>query len=84
MARRGPTGERLFALFLFGALAFAPPLMLIFDREAYIAGIPILYIYLFAAWAGLIGLGAWIVERYLDSEEEDEPEPRSQEREGGH
>ena len=55
-------GERLVALFLLGILMLTPPLMLIFDRSAEISGIPVLYLYLFVAWAVLIALLAFATE----------------------
>jgi len=48
--------QRLIAVAVLGALLFAPPLLSLFDHDSRIAGIPILYAYLFAAWALVIGL----------------------------
>jgi hypothetical protein len=56
------TGDRLVALFLFGCLALSPPLLAIFGTDAFVAGIPLLYLYLFAVWAILILLLALIIE----------------------
>jgi hypothetical protein len=56
-------GERLIALFLFGALAFSPALLHVFRSDALVLGVPAFYLYLFAAWAALIGLAALVVER---------------------
>lgn len=57
--------EKLAALFLLGILMFSPPMMGIFDAGALVTvfGVPLLYFYLFAAWAACIGLAAWIVSR---------------------
>ena len=55
--------QRLIALFLLGWVLFNFPLLSLFNRPATLFGIPILYIYIFAAWAAVIALGAWIVER---------------------
>ena len=55
--------EKLAALFLLGVLMFSPPLIAIFDAGVTISGIPLLYIYLFCAWAFCIGLAAWIIAR---------------------
>ncbi len=44
------------ALFLLGGLAFSPPLLFIFSAERSILGIPLLYLYLFAAWIIVIVL----------------------------
>jgi hypothetical protein len=56
-------GQRLTALFLLGCLLFNYPLLYLFNSNIQIFGIPLLYAYIFAAWALLIGLMAWIVER---------------------
>jgi hypothetical protein len=74
------TGDRLVALFLFGCLALSPPLLAIFGTDAFVAGIPLLFLYLFAVWAVLIVLLALIIEarglfgrdRRLDAQGADE------------
>jgi hypothetical protein len=48
--------ERMVALFLLGVLAFNAPVLLLFNIDAFVFGIPLFYVYLFAAWAGLIAL----------------------------
>ena len=50
------TAEVTIALFLFGLLAFNPPLLSIFDRDALVLGMPLLYVYLFCAWGLVIAL----------------------------
>ena len=55
--------QRLAALFLLGCLLFNYPLLQLFARDGAIAGIPLLYCYVFSAWAALIGLMALVVER---------------------
>lgn len=54
--------ERLISLFLLGVLLFSPPLLLIFDLPETIGGFPLLYLFLFIAWCGVIILAAIIVE----------------------
>ena len=56
-------GPRLVALFLIGALLFNYPVLALFDRTATAFGIPVLYVYIFCAWALLIGLLALVIER---------------------
>jgi len=56
-------GQRLAALFLLGAVLFNFPLLAVVNVPAMLFGIPVLYAYFFLAWAGLIGLMAWVVER---------------------
>ncbi len=48
--------ERLVALCLLGALLFNYPMLALFNRATLVAGIPLVYAYIFAAWALLIAL----------------------------
>ena len=66
MNRRLVTGERLVAVFMGGCVLFNYPLLSLFDRSATVFGIPLLYAYVFVAWAGLIALMAWFIERRVD------------------
>ncbi|MEO5335913.1 MAG: hypothetical protein H7841_03320 [Magnetospirillum sp. WYHS-4] len=61
MWREEATGERLAAVFLLGLALFSPLVLRLFDRgpETVLAGIPLLYVYVFGAWGLLIGLLAW-------------------------
>jgi len=63
MNKQNTKGQRLVALFLLGNLLFNYPLLMLFNRPAAVAGIPLLYVYVFSAWAALIGLLAWVVEK---------------------
>lgn len=56
-------GQRLVALFLIGFLLFNYPLLFLFNSADKILGVPLLYAYIFAAWGGLIGLMAFVVEK---------------------
>ncbi|HEY5308463.1 MAG TPA: hypothetical protein VIK97_08145 [Casimicrobiaceae bacterium] len=56
-------GPRLVAVFLLGLLLFNYPLLALFNRPATFFGIPLLYAYIFVAWAVLVGLLALVVER---------------------
>jgi len=53
---------RIVSLFLLGCLLFNYPVLAIFNVGATAAGIPVLYVYLFAAWGLLIALAAAIIE----------------------
>lgn len=64
MNRRQLKGQRLIVIFLVGSLLFNYPLLSIFSPNGMLWGIPILYIYIFTAWAALIGLLALVVEYY--------------------
>ncbi len=61
--QRGLRGQRLAALFLLGCLLFNYPLLQLFARDGAVFGMPLLYCYVFGAWATLIGLMALVVER---------------------
>lgn len=63
MARSRRRGPRLLAVFLLGLLLFNYPLVALFNVRATVLGIPVLYAYLFSAWAVLILLVAIIMER---------------------
>ena len=78
MANPERTRELLVALLLLGVVFFAPPLLFVFNKAVRILGVPALYLYLFAAWAVLIGLVALAAGRLADSREfaDDRPEPR--------
>lgn len=56
MNRPGATGERSVGLFLLGLLLFSPPLLSLFSIERFFAGLPPLYLYLYAGWGLLIVL----------------------------
>jgi hypothetical protein len=59
----GPARARLACVFLLGCLAFNFPLIAIFNVHATFLGVPVLYAYLFAAWAVVIVLVALVMER---------------------
>lgn len=55
--------QRLAALFALGAVLFNYPLLALFNRALVVAGVPLLYLYVFLAWALLITLLALVVEK---------------------
>ena len=59
-------GQRLVALFLLGCLLFNYPLLDLFAGPGEVFGIPLLYVYVFAAWALLLALMAVVVEKRSD------------------
>jgi hypothetical protein len=61
--RRGLAQERLVAVFLCAVLLFNYPVLSIFDRDGWLLGMPVLYVFLFAAWAAVIAAVTWIAER---------------------
>jgi len=56
-------GQRLIALCLLGFLLFNYPILALFHLPSAVLGIPILYAWIFFAWAVLIALMAWVVEK---------------------
>jgi hypothetical protein len=62
MTKSSRKGPRLAALFLLGCLLFNYPLLALFNVRATVLGVPLLYAYLFFAWALLIALVAIAVE----------------------
>ncbi len=66
MLRRTARRDRLVGLFLLGLVLFNPPLLNLFSGTVY--GWPVLYLYLFGAWAVMIGLLAYVAERGAGSE----------------
>jgi hypothetical protein len=63
MFRSAVKGQRLVVVFLLGVVLFNYPLLALFNRTASIVGIPVMYVYIFGAWALLIGLAALVIER---------------------
>ena len=64
-----PRGERLIALFLLALVLFNPPLLHAFGAPGDEFGWPVLYLYIFGAWAAVIGLLALAVERRQQDED---------------
>jgi hypothetical protein len=56
-------GQRLTALCLLGFLVFNYPILALFNLPAAVLGVPVLYAWIFCAWAVLIALMAWVVEK---------------------
>jgi hypothetical protein len=63
MPKSNRKGQQLVGLFLLGCLLFNYPLLALFNVHVTIFGVPLLYAYLFGAWAMLIVLVAVIMER---------------------
>jgi hypothetical protein len=55
-------GQRLVWGFLLGVVLLNDPVLSLFDRGQQLGGIPLVYVYLFVVWAGLIGLLAWTLK----------------------
>jgi hypothetical protein len=55
--------SRLVAVAVLAGLLFAPPLLSLFDHDVRVGGVPLLWAYLFLAWALIIALVAAVVSR---------------------
>ena len=55
--------QRLLALCMLGIVLFNYPLLAVFNIPATVFGIPVLYAYVFLAWALLIALMALVIGR---------------------
>ena len=56
-------GQRLIALCMLGCVLFNFPILALFNVSGSVFGVPVLYAYIFLAWALLIALMAWVIER---------------------
>ena len=56
-------GQRLVGLCLLGFVLFNYPILALFNVPVFIFGIPVLYAWIFFAWAVLIAAMAWVIER---------------------
>jgi hypothetical protein len=55
-------GQRFAALSLLGLLLFNFPILALFNQSGTIFGVPVLYAYIFIAWAALIAMMAIVAE----------------------
>ncbi len=56
-------GQRLVALCMLGMLLFNFPVLALFNVPGTLLGVPVLYAYIFMAWAAMIALMAMVAER---------------------
>ena len=59
----GPERGTLLALCGAALVLFNFPMLTVFDRDTTVFGLPLLGVALFAIWAVLVGLLAWVSER---------------------
>jgi len=62
MQRRILGRDRLVAAFLAGCVLFNYPLLAVFDRRSEVFDMPMIFAYIFFAWALVIALMAWASE----------------------
>lgn len=55
--------QRFVALAMLGLVLFNFPILALFNVSGTVLGVPVLYAYIFMAWAALIGLMALVAER---------------------
>ena len=55
--------QRMIALCMLGCVLFNFPVLALFNVSGSVFGVPVLYAYIFIAWALLIALMAWVAER---------------------
>ena len=55
--------HRMIGLCMLGCVLFNFPILALFNVPGTVFGVPVLYAYIFIAWALLIGLMAWVVEK---------------------
>jgi len=58
-----PKEQRFVALCMLGLVLFNFPVLALFNVGGTLLGVPVLYAYIFAAWALLIALMALVAER---------------------
>lgn len=56
-------GQRMIALCMLGCVLFNFPILALFNVPGTLVGVPVLYAYIFLAWALLIALMAWVAEK---------------------
>jgi hypothetical protein len=56
-------GQRFVALCMLGMVLFNFPMLALFNVGGTLLGVPVLYAYIFIAWAVLIGLMALVANR---------------------
>ena len=54
--RHSLVGQRLVLAFLLGVVLLNDPVLTLFDRGRQLAGIPLVYVYLFSVWTALIAV----------------------------
>ncbi len=74
-ASRGPSAQVLVALWGAGLVLFNFPMLIVFDRDVTVLGLPLLPVALFGNWALLIGALAWALERGPARRRGSEPPP---------
>ena len=76
MTRLNRSREAAVVIPAFGLFLLLPPIMSLFDTPSTLMGIPILHIYVFSVWLGLVIAGFWLSRRLAqDAETTPEADP---------
>jgi hypothetical protein len=62
MRRSDRSGERLAATFVLGWVLLNYPILSLFSRQGLVAGIPLLYLWVFTTWVLVIAILALVIE----------------------
>ncbi|MEZ5665951.1 MAG: hypothetical protein R3F55_00640 [Alphaproteobacteria bacterium] len=68
MTRFTRAKEAAFVVPLFGLFLLLPPILALFDTDSTLFGIPVLHVYVFAVWFGLVAAGWWLSRRLAAGE----------------
>jgi len=60
--------HRLISLFILGSLLLNAPILSLFNVKGFLMGIPLLYLYIFTAWALLVVLIGLVMRKTTDKE----------------
>ncbi|HQU71759.1 MAG: hypothetical protein KDI06_11505 [Calditrichaeota bacterium] len=70
MQNRRLIRQTLVGVFFLGVILFNPPFLGIFNSEKLVFGIPMLFFYIFSAWALLIVVTGWVVRKRFNAAQE--------------
>ena len=63
MRKEDRSREAAFIIPMFGLFLLLPPILSIFDTGTMILGVPLLHVYVFSVWLGLVLAGVWLARR---------------------
>lgn len=73
MRKQDRSREAAFVIPIFGLFLLLPPILSIFDSDTTVMGIPLLHVYVFGVWLGLVIAGAWLARRMREHEADRNP-----------
>ncbi len=65
MSRNRRTRDAAFVLPVVMLLLLMPPYLQVFDQQSFLAGIPLLHVYIFSVWLAGIVVTAWLSRRMV-------------------